>query len=170
MERVCVYVDGSNLYHGLRMEHGRTDLDFARFIAWLVGPERRHIRTYYYSAPIDASRLPAQARAQQRFFARLQRIPRFEIRLGRLEPRGNTFVEKGVDVAIAVDMIEMGYRSLYDTAVLVSCDGDFVRAIHAIKGLGKTCEVACFARAFHVQQAADVVRRLDADSLDSLWL
>ena len=44
MERVCVYVDGSNLYHGLKNECGQTDLDFGKFVAWLVG-KRQLVRT-----------------------------------------------------------------------------------------------------------------------------
>jgi len=32
MERVSIFIDGSNLYHGLKNVLGRTDLDFARFV------------------------------------------------------------------------------------------------------------------------------------------
>jgi len=30
MERVCIYIDGSNLYHGLKGECGQARLDFAK--------------------------------------------------------------------------------------------------------------------------------------------
>jgi RNA polymerase subunit RPABC4/transcription elongation factor Spt4 len=45
--------------------------------------------------------------AEAKIFAKLRNLSYFDIRLGRLEPRGDTYVEKGVDIAIAVDMISM---------------------------------------------------------------
>ena len=117
MERVSVFIDGSNLYHGLKNVLGRTDLDFQRFLHWLVG-DRKLIRTYYYNAPVPATEDPEKARNQQRFFDSLRRISYFDIRLGRLEPRKDTFVEKGVDIAIAVDMLSMAFHNAYDTASL----------------------------------------------------
>jgi len=39
--------------------------------------------------------------------------------------RGDTAVEKGVDVTLATDLLRMGWMNLYDVAVLVSGDGDF---------------------------------------------
>ena len=101
MERVCIFIDGSNLYHGLKDVCGKASLDFAKFISWLVG-SRHLVRTYYHTAAVSHD--PAQAKRQQQFLASLKRIPYLEIKLGRLEPRGNTHVEKGIDVAISVDM------------------------------------------------------------------
>ncbi|HUU10833.1 MAG TPA: NYN domain-containing protein [Phycisphaerae bacterium] len=169
MERVSLFIDGSNLYHGMKAILGRTDLDFRRFVQWVVG-ERRLIRTYYYNAPVSARHEPQRAASQQRFFDSLRRIPYFDIRLGRLEPRGDTFVEKGVDIAIAVDMLSMAFHNAYDTAVLVSGDGDFVKALNAVRDLGKHVEVACFHKAYHVKQAADKVIELNEELLRSLWL
>ena len=169
MDRVSIFIDGSNLYHGLKGESGRSDLDFNRFIERLVDG-RRLIRTYYYNAPVPASQNPEQARNQQRFFDGLRRIPYLAIRLGRLEPRDKTFVEKGIDIAIAVDMLSMAFHDAYDTAVLVSSDGDFVKVIEAVRDLGKHVEVACFRKAYHVKQAADKVIELNQSFLAPLWM
>ncbi len=169
MERVSIFIDGSNLYHGLKANLGRTDLDFQRFVQWLVN-DRKLVRTYYYNAPVPARQDSERAANQQRFFQTLRRIPYFDIRLGRLEPRGNTFVEKGVDIAIAVDMLSMAFHNAYDTAVLVSSDGDFAKAANAVRDLGKHVEVACFHKAYHIKQAADKVIELDGGSLGRLWL
>ena len=43
------------------------------------------------------------------------------------------FVEKQVDVRIAVDMVGMAYRSEYDVAYLLSADGDFVPAVREVQ-------------------------------------
>jgi len=169
MERISIFIDGSNLYHGMKSLFGRTDLDFARLVDWLV-QGRTLVRTYYYNATVSATHDPQRASNQQRFFASLARIPYFTVRLGRLEPRGSSFVEKGVDIAIAVDMLSMAYINAYDTAILVSSDGDFAKAICAVCDLGKHVEAACFRKAYHVKAAADKVTELNENSLAPLWL
>ncbi|MFB3893391.1 MAG: NYN domain-containing protein [Phycisphaerae bacterium] len=168
MERVSIFIDGSNLYHGLKTLVGRADLDFVKFVDWLVHA-RTLVRTYYYNAAVSAKSDARRAKDQQKFFGSLRRIPYLEMRLGRLEPRGDTFVEKGVDIAIAVDMLTMAYADAYDTAVLVSSDGDFVKAVRAVCDLGKHVEVACFPKAYHLKQSADRIIELNSASLASLW-
>jgi len=167
VERVCIYIDGSNLYHSLKEECGQARLDFAKFISWLVG-SRHLVRTYYHIAAIGQD--ATQAKKHQRFLASLKHIPYLEVKLGRLEPRGSTYVEKGIDVAISVDMLSMAVKNIYDTAILVSCDGDYVKAIDAVKDTGKHVEVACFQRAYHLRQHADKIIHLDKTSLAGLWL
>jgi len=142
-------------------------------VGWLTSTlpsGRKLVRTYYYNAAVRADADPDRAKQQQRFFDRLQKIPYFDVRLGRLEPRGNTFVEKGVDVGLAVDMLSMAVRDLYDTAVLVSCDGDYVTAIRAVQDMGKHVEVACFQKAYHLKAAADKVIPLSTSTLKGLWM
>ena len=43
-------------------------------------------------------------------------------------------VEKAVDVMIAVDMVVMAERDEFDTAYLLSSDGDFTPAVEAVRG------------------------------------
>lgn len=51
--------------------------------------------------------------------------------------KGEVQVEKAVDVMIAVDMVIMAERDEYDTAYLLSADGDFTPAVEAARNLGK---------------------------------
>ena len=170
MDRICIYIDGSNLYHGLREYYKRTNIDLGKLTDRLVGPDRKLIRAYYYNAPVRGGQGTPRAKNQQRFFEGLRRIPYFDVRLGRLEPRGTTYVEKGVDIALAIDMYSMAVKDIYDTAVLVSCDADFAKAVDAVRDTGKHVEVACFAKAYHLQGVADRVVRLDQLDMSSLWL
>jgi len=50
-------------------------------------------------------------------------------------------IEKKVDIKIAVDIISLAYENAYDTAVLVSGDGDFVPVVKKVKELDKNLEV-----------------------------
>ena len=52
--------------------------------------------------------------------------------------------EKGVDVKLATDMITL--KDIYDVAVLVSGDQDYVPAVKHIKDLGKTVVNVAFCR------------------------
>ena len=77
-DRVNIYIDGSNLYHGLRDVAKRTSLDFGKFAAKLVG-ERRLVRAYYYNAPVDQDREPENYKNQQKFFQALRATDYFEV-------------------------------------------------------------------------------------------
>lgn len=136
IDRVIVFIDGSNLYHGLKRNVKRTDIDFYKFPLKLCG-DQKLIRTYYYTAPLKESFNPQQYKDQQKFFSTLYQTKFLELKLGKLVPRGNTHVEKGVDIKIAVDMMKYAYLNNYDTAILVTGDGDFAPVIKAVKDMGK---------------------------------
>ena len=53
-------------------------------------------------------------------------------------------IEKKVDIKIAIDIISLAYENAYDTAVLVSGDGDFVPVVKMVKELDKHLEVWAF--------------------------
>jgi len=138
-ERVAVFVDGSNLYHCLRDEFGSFRIGYSLLAERLVG-DRRLVRVYYYNAVVHPSQGQEQRLKQQSFFDALRNLPYFEVRLGRLEPRGDVYVEKGVDVKLATDLLRLA--AIYDTAILVSGDADFGDAVQAVKNLGKHVELS----------------------------
>ena len=53
-------------------------------------------------------------------------------------------MEKGVDIMLATDMLQLAWKDLYDTGILVSGDADFAYAAQTVKDMGKFIEVACF--------------------------
>src|SRR3972149_9420147 len=82
-DRVMIYIDGSNVYHSLKDQFKRTNLNFERFCERLVD-KRLLIRTYYYNAPVDPTKEPQRHEEQQKFFDRMRRIPYMEVKLGRV--------------------------------------------------------------------------------------
>ncbi len=56
----------------------------------------------------------------------------------------NDTIEKKIDIKIAIDIISLAYENVYDTAVLVSEDGDFVPVVKKLKELDKNLEVWAF--------------------------
>jgi uncharacterized LabA/DUF88 family protein len=51
---------------------------------------------------------------------------------------------KGVDIALATDLLGNAYRDNYDAAVLIAGDGDYVPLVEEVKRLGKVVHVAFF--------------------------
>jgi uncharacterized LabA/DUF88 family protein len=48
-----------------------------------------------------------------------------------------TYKEKGVDVALACDMVELALENKYDVAYLISADGDFFPAVNMVQARDK---------------------------------
>ncbi len=156
-ERIIGYVDGFNLYFGLR------DSGYQRFywlniraiIENLLQSHQRLVLAKYFTArisgpkPGDDSALAAQLEAKRRrqgiFLEALQTITSLKVYYGHylgeiVECRncGRTWTdheEKMTDVNIATEMLTDAFRDEFDTAFLVSADSDLVPAIKAIKRL-----------------------------------
>jgi uncharacterized LabA/DUF88 family protein len=142
-QRVAIFIDGSNLYHSLEENCKRFDLDFAAFSKKL-SKGRKIYRTYYYNVLRDAERNTQAYLDQQKFLSVLYSTPYLEVRLGESKIRGDTAVEKGIDIMLATDLLKFAWNDLYDIAILVSGDGDFSYAVKAVKDTGKHVELAAF--------------------------
>jgi len=60
-------------------------------------------------------------------------------------PMSQKHSEKGVDVALAVDALQVGLGRMIDVAVLVTGDGDFVPLVRALNKQGVRVLAAYFA-------------------------
>ncbi len=142
-DRVAIFIDGSNLYHALKNNFRRHDLNFAEFASKLCG-SRRLFRTYYYNVLQDSTQRPDGYQEQQEFLDILRKTPYLEARLGGTKISQGVSVEKGIDVMLATDLLYFAWNNFYDVAVLVSGDSDFAYALQAVKNMGKHVEVAYF--------------------------
>ena len=165
IERVMIFIDGSNFWHGLvgiLGEDARLGtnirLDYRAFFDRLVGPQRRPIQAHYYVIQLRQADNPARYAGQQRFFSYLERLPHVSLHRGRVVNRSRERecpfchhayvheyqIEKGVDVQLAVHMLAAAYDNLFDIAILVSNDGDFAPAVVEVQRLRKRVENADF--------------------------
>jgi uncharacterized LabA/DUF88 family protein len=144
--RTAIFIDGAYLDKILDTEFGRVRADFSSLSREIAPSEI--LRTYYYHCPPYVSpHNPTQeelqrADAKGRFFTALSRLPRFQLRLGKLmyrgeDPDGNSiFHQKLVDVKLSVDMVQMAATRQVSNVVLVAGDGDFVPAVEVAKSHG----------------------------------
>lgn len=164
MSRVCVFIDGSNLYFALKRNNKMTRVDYYQFSLALCGDRRKLVRTYYYNAVFDSAHFSDKAKSQQSFLDSLDRTPYLELRLGRIiQNREGHRMEKGVDVRMAADMVYYAAKDAYDTAIVVTEDQDFSPAMGLVKELGKHVELAVFpdAQNREMVRAADKVLNLE---------
>ena len=153
-ERVMIFIDGGNFFNGIQeLRIYFYDIEFEKFVNILVD-KRKLIRTYYYTVrPTDkASKMYS---TQMSFLDQLERSSYMKVRYGRLT--GTPPKEKGTDVFLAIDMLNLAYKNSYDTAILVSGDGDFVEVIEIIQGMGKQVE----NWAFHGRKSDNLLKVCD---------
>ena len=142
-ERISIFIDGSNLYYSLK-DLEVSKIDFQKLVQMLK-KDRLLVSVFYYNAPLDISIDSKKYWEQQKFFDALRRIPGFNVVLARLRKHKGEdglykFEVKGDDIYLATDLISGAYENLYDTALIVSGDEDFVPAIRKVQKLGKNVE------------------------------
>ncbi|MEW5987872.1 MAG: NYN domain-containing protein [Chloroflexota bacterium] len=75
-------------------------------------------------------------------YAKLNKLPRFEVRLGRLvyrglDPKGKPiFEQKRVDLMMGVDLVLLSAKHQITHAAILAGDSDFIPAIEAAKDEG----------------------------------
>jgi uncharacterized LabA/DUF88 family protein len=143
VKKVIAYVDGFNLYFGLR------DANFKRFY-WLnikamaqnlLKGNQQLVVTKYFTTRISG---PSDKRIRQTtFLEALETLSDFEIYYGHYLSKEITckncgqsrsrFEEKMTDVNIATEMLVDAFGDKFDTALLISADSDLVRPVETIK-------------------------------------
>jgi len=180
MKGVVLFIDGSNFYYGLKYIYGEdkelSSFNFLKFGEKLAD-KRDLIRIYYYNAPLDYKKDSEKYARQQKFFEKIKKTEKVKLILSRLQKRkikGTDkyyYVIKGDDIHLASDMIKGAYENMYDVAILVSGDGDFIPAVNIVQEKGKSVENAYFkpSLSWHLKQECDKSIKLTKEILDSCF-
>ena len=59
------------------------------------------------------------------------------VAIGARHKKNQIWVEKGVDVMLAVDLVVMAERNEFDAAYILSANGDYTHAVEAARSQGK---------------------------------
>lgn len=147
MKRAAVFVDGAYLDYCLRDDFKCIQIDYG-VLSWRLVEGMDLLRTYYYHClPWVSPSSPTQEDQERRirkegFFLALSAIPRFDVKLGKLEFRGQgqdkkpLFDQKRVDTALAVDLALLAAKGRITNAVLIAADSDLLPAVYAAKREG----------------------------------
>ncbi len=148
--RTAIFIDGGYFTKVLDW-HDRLKVDYAALSQHLAAGEKL-FRTYFYNCMPYKGQFPTEAEEiryanMQRFIDKLRSLDRYEVRLGKLEYRGNNadgapiYVQKRVDTMFACDLVLLSARQNIDRAVLITGDSDFVPAIEVAKNAGVEIEL-----------------------------
>ena len=179
--RLAIFIDGAYLQRVLADEFGQPRINH-HTLAAAIADGADLLRTYYYdSLPYRDSSPTAEQNERyssaMRFFNALDRLPRFEVRLGVVERRGSdaggrpVFTQKRVDTMLSVDLAQLSARGHISQAALLAGDSDFIPAVAAAKSEG------VLVRLYHGRNChndllrnADERIRLNQDMIDSLLM
>lgn len=167
MERVAVFIDGFNLYHGLKAKHGRKYLwlDLAEVSRRLLRGEQALHSVHYYTAYVRND--PPSQGNQRIYLDALRSTGGVDIVLGRYQEKRvtcrsctaswRTYEEKETDVNVAVALVTGAVRDHFDTAIVVSADGDLCPGVRAAKDLSPDKRVICV---FPPKRRSDELRKV----------
>ena len=145
MERVIIYIDGFNLYFGLKSKGWQRYywLNLQKLSQNLLTENQKLIKTKYFTSRI--SKPPEKSRRQATYIEALETLDNFQIfyghylintiecnKCGNIIPKPN---EKMTDVNIAVEMLTDAFRDKFDKALIISADSDLTGPIKKVKKL-----------------------------------
>ncbi len=144
-ERVIVYIDGFNIYFGLKSKGWKRYywLNQKKLAGSILKSNQSLISTKYFTSRVSGS--PNKVKRQGVYIEALETLDNFKIfyghylsnprtckKCGNIESVPN---EKMTDVNIAVEMLSDAYEDKFDTVILISADSDLTGPIKTISRL-----------------------------------
>ncbi len=153
--RVIAYIDGFNLYFGLRESGLRRCywLNIQALAESLLRPDQQLVVTKYFTARIAGGRagdardrrrsLDQKRKRQSDFLEALNTLSDFDIFEGHFlgkdvrcrscQASWRTHEEKMTDVQIATEMLDDAFDDRFDVALILSADSDLVPPMNSIR-------------------------------------
>lgn len=148
VNRVIAYIDGFNLYYGMKKKGWRRFywLDVRKLALNLLKSDQQLVAVRYFTSRVSSSPLdPDQARRQGNYLEALETLPETSLYFGhyltktikclKCGAQWLTHEEKMTDVNIAITLTEDAFRDRFDTALLISGDSDLVGTLLQVKNL-----------------------------------
>jgi uncharacterized LabA/DUF88 family protein len=144
-ERVVSYIDGFNLYFGLKSSKWERYLwlNLHSLGQNLLRPDQTLVKTKYFTSRVSGS--ADKQKRQSIFIDALSSIPELRIYYGHYQVESQTcrkcgsvhavHREKKTDVNIAVEMLADAYQDAFDVALLMSADADLAAPVTAVRTL-----------------------------------
>jgi uncharacterized LabA/DUF88 family protein len=154
LARLAIFIDGGYVDALCRTEFGGQMVDYGRLseeITTVINSRTAEpldlLRAMYYHCPPYQSNPPTLEESQRTasfrsFEAALSSLPRFTVRLGRLQSQGigangrPIFVQKQVDLMLGLDIGLLSAKGQIQHIALVAGDSDLLPAVRAAKNEG----------------------------------
>ncbi len=136
MEQIAVFIDNSNIFKGFRKYSIKADYEKLKNI---ITQGRKLNGIFLYEGVIYP-----MSPEKKKWYKDLSNKSGYVIKASFDKIAFNDAIEKKIDIRIAIDIISLAYEDAYDTAVLVSGDGDFIPVVKKVKKLNKKVELWAF--------------------------
>jgi len=134
MRNAAIYIDGSNLVSSLQRRDWPAFIDLNYLAGKLVTNDKLVHIFYSFSSPHPDLSEEIKIE-QQRYHDILRTMPNISLGEGWRSPP--EYVEKAVDVKLAINLVMMARNNDYDVAYLVTSDSDLVPAVDMVRNIGK---------------------------------
>jgi uncharacterized LabA/DUF88 family protein len=179
MARLAAFIDGGYLdalaerEFSLRVDLGRLAQEIVRQVSSKTPEPVDLFRVFYYNCPPYQGNPPTpdesrRYSAKRGFFDAVRRLPRFDVREGRLAFRGTDaagkplFEQKRVDLMLGLDFALLSGKRQITHVALLAGDSDFIPAFEVAKSEGVSTWL------FHGPRVSRVNRQSTYHS--DLWL
>ncbi|NUM43297.1 MAG: NYN domain-containing protein [Anaerolineales bacterium] len=145
MKRVIAYIDGYNLYFGLRQKGWKKYywLNLQKLAGQFIRPHQILVATRYFTTVVNKPE--DKRRRQLTYLEALQTLSNFQIYYGQFLSEqvvcrqcGHTYTthhEKMTDVNISVELMRDAFQDRFDVALLFSADSDLVAPVKTVQEL-----------------------------------
>jgi len=154
MSRVIAYIDGFNLYFGMRSKGWRRYywLNLELLAENLLKPGQRLVSVKYFTARIsDNPGKPGKHRRQLTYLDAVESLSKTQVFYGHFLPKkrqcfacGATWIsheEKMTDVNISVELLKDAIDHAFDTAVILSADSDLSAPLEFVRERFPECRL-----------------------------
>jgi uncharacterized LabA/DUF88 family protein len=162
--KLVVFIDGNHLFHRLCHWYGTHNINIEKLSHMLSTVNRNLIEIRYYYSPFIQQVNSDIYNKQYTYVENIKQVSVVklitgknikkpivlpELMMGKLLSHFDkdtlfSYVEKGIDVNIAIDMVSLAHHGYFEDMILISGDSDFVPAITEVRKLHKTVQVAAF--------------------------
>ncbi|MFX1470407.1 MAG: NYN domain-containing protein [Promethearchaeota archaeon] len=136
MERISIFIDNSNIFKGFQKYNFKAD--YGKMKNLLTRGRKLHAIFLYEGVVYPMSQ------EKKNWYKELANRSGYIIKASFDKIATSGAIEKKVDINIAIDIVSLAYENAFDTAILVSGDGDFVPVVKKLKKLGKSVEIWAF--------------------------
>ena len=146
IQRVTAYIDGFNLYYGLKSKGWRRYywLDLRRLAENLLNPGQELVAVRYFTSGVLAEPGdPDKPKRQRTYLEALATLQDLQVHYGyyitkkqRCPTCGatwQTYEEKMTDVNIAVELLGDAQDDRFDTAIIISGDSDLAGPVRTVR-------------------------------------
>ncbi|MFW9938017.1 MAG: NYN domain-containing protein [Candidatus Thorarchaeota archaeon] len=136
MERIIIFLDNSNIFNGFKKYNIKVDYEKLKRV---ITKDRMLESIILYEGVVYPLSIE-----KKKWYQDLKNKSGYQVKTSFDKITVNEAIEKKIDIQIAVDIISLAYENKFDTAVLVSGDGDFVPIVERLKDLNKNVELWAF--------------------------